>query len=104
MFPKTRSVSFESPTSILKEGLSISNKRQDSAKQIVKQRRNVDAMLSSGMSVGEVLQSLAISEATLRRWCCQHGGMKSKQAKRLKQLEKENGRLKKIVADQALNI
>ena len=61
-------------------------------------------MLASGKSVGEVLQSLEVSEATLSRWRSQYGGMKSEEAKRLKSLEEENARLKKIVADQALDI
>jgi transposase-like protein len=75
-----------------------------SAEQIVKKLRDADAMLSAGKSVGEVLQSLGISEATLSRWRSQYGGMKSEEARRLKQLEDENGRLKKLVADQALDI
>ena len=61
-------------------------------------------MLAVGKSVGEVLQALEVSEATLSRWRSQYGGMKSEEAKRLKTLEEENNRLKKIVADQALDI
>ncbi len=75
-----------------------------SAEQIVKKLRDADAMLSAGKSVGEVLQSLGISVATLSRWRSQYGGMKSEEARRLKQLEDENSRLKKLVADQALDI
>lgn len=83
----------------------MSKKRtRHSAEQIVKKLRDADAMLSAGKSLGEVLQGLAISEATLSRWRSQYGGMKSEEAKRLKQLEDENGRLKKLVADQALDI
>ncbi|EAQ77153.1 ISDet3, transposase orfA [Blastopirellula marina DSM 3645] len=66
--------------------------------------RNADAMVAAGKSVGEVLQALEVSEATLSRWRSQYGGMKSEEAKRLKSLEEENNRLKKIVADQALDI
>ena len=51
-----------------------------------------------------VLQTLEVSEATFHRWRNQYGGMKSEEAKRLKQLEDENKRLKEIVADQALDI
>lgn len=79
-------------------------RRRHSADQIVKKLRDADAMLAVGKSVGEVLQSLEISEPTLSRWRAQYGGMKSEEAKRLKQLEDENGRLKKLVADQALDI
>jgi putative transposase len=83
----------------------LSKKRKrHSAEQIVKKLRDADAMLTAGKSVGEVLQALEISEATLSRWRAQYGGMKSEEAKRLKSLEEENNRLKKIVADQALDI
>lgn len=83
----------------------MSKKRtRHSAEQIVKKLRDADSMLSAGKSLGEVLQGLAISEATLSRWRSQYGGMKSEEAKRLRQLEDENGRLKKLVADQALDI
>jgi len=61
-------------------------------------------MLAAGKNVDEVLQSLEVSEATLSRWRSQYGGMKSEEAKRLKSLEEENNRLKKIVAEQALDI
>ncbi|TWT29738.1 Transposase [Blastopirellula retiformator] len=79
-------------------------RRRHSAEQIIKKLRNADAMLAAGKSVGEVLQSLEVSEATLSRWRTQYGGMKSKEAKRLKSLEEENNRLKRIIADQALDI
>ena len=61
-------------------------------------------MLSSGKSVGEVLQRLGVSEPTYHRWRNQYGGMKAEEAKRLKQLEQENARLKKLVAEQALDL
>lgn len=54
--------------------------------------------------MGEVLQSLEVSEANLSRWRAQYGGMKSEEAKRLKTLEDENNRLKMIIGDQALDI
>ena len=66
--------------------------------------RDADAMLNAGKDVAAVLQSLAVSEATLHRWRAQYGGMKSEEAKRLKQLEDENRRLKQIVADKELDI
>ena len=79
-------------------------RRRHSAEQVVKKLRDADAMLAAGKSVGEVLQALEISEATLSRWRSQYGSMKSEEAKRLKQLEEENSRLKKLVAEQALDI
>lgn len=79
-------------------------RRRHSPEQIVKKLRDADAMLAAGKSVGEVLQALEVSEATLSRWRSQYGGMKSEEAKRLKSLEDENNRLKRIVANQALDI
>lgn len=79
-------------------------RNRHSADQIVKKLQDADAMLAAGKSVGEVLQALEISEPTLSRWRAQYGGMKSEEAKRLKQLEDENQRLKKLVAEQALDI
>ena len=82
----------------------MKKRKRHSPEQIVKKLRDADAMLAAGKSVGEVLQSLEVSEATLSRWRTQFGGMKSEEAKRLKQLEEENNRLKKIIGDQALDI
>jgi transposase-like protein len=65
--------------------------------------RDADAMLSAGKDMAAVLQSLEVSEATLTRWRSQYGGMKSEEAKRLKQLEEENRRLKTLVADLSLD-
>ena len=79
-------------------------RRRHSPEQIIKKLRDADALLAADKSVGEVLQALEVSEATLSRWRTQYGGMKSEEAKRLKTLEEENNRLKKIVVDQALDI
>jgi len=59
--------------------------------------------LVSGRSIGQVCQALEVSEQTFHRWRNQYGGMKSEEAKRLKQLEEENKRLKKVVADLTLD-
>jgi len=88
----------------LAKGLSMKKRKRHSPEQIVKKLRDADAMLAAGKTVGEVLQSLEVSEATLSRWRTQYGGMKSEEAKRLKTLEDENNRLKKIIGDQALDI
>jgi putative transposase len=61
-------------------------------------------MLAAGKDLAAVLQALEVSEATLHRWRNQYGGMKGEEAKRLKQLEDENARLKKLVAEQALDL
>jgi putative transposase len=71
--------------------------------EIVAKLRDADAMLSAGKDMAAVLQSLEVSEATLTRWRSQYGGMKSEEAKRLKQLEDENRRLKTLVADLSLD-
>jgi len=71
--------------------------------QIIRKLREADAMLATGKTIGQVAQALAISEQTFHRWRNQYGGMKSEEAKRLKHLEEENKRLKKLVADLTLD-
>ncbi|CAN5630066.1 hypothetical protein BH20ACT11_BH20ACT11_03960 [soil metagenome] len=75
-----------------------------SPEQIVRKLRDAEGKLTSGSTVPEVARELGISEATFHRWRKQYGGMSPQEAKRLKELEKENARLKKMVADQALDI
>ncbi|MCP4891175.1 MAG: transposase [Planctomycetaceae bacterium] len=77
----------------------MKKRKRHSPEQVVKKLRDADAMLAAGKCIGEVLQMLEVSEATLSRWRSQSGGMKSDEAKRLKMLEEENNRLKKIVGD-----
>lgn len=79
-------------------------RKRHSPEQIVRKLRDAEARLNAGQDLAVVLQALEVSEATYHRWQAQYGGMKSEEAKRLKELELENGRLKKVVADQALNI
>ena len=79
-------------------------RKRHSAEEVVKKLRDADAMLAAGKDLGAVLQALEVSEATLARWRNQYGGMKSEEAKRLKQLEEENSRLKKLVAELSLDI
>jgi len=78
-------------------------RRRHSPEQIVKKLRDADAMLNAGKDEAAVLQALEVSQATLLRWRNQYGGMKSEEAKRLKQLEDENRRLKEIVAEKELD-
>lgn len=78
--------------------------KRHSPEQIVKKLRDGEAMLNAGKSLGEVIQSLEISEPTWHRWLKQFGGMKSEEAKRLKELEQENQRLKRLVADLSLDV
>lgn len=79
-------------------------RKRHSAEEVVKKLRDADAMLSAGKDLAAVLQALEVSEATLARWRTQYGGMKSEEAKRLKHLEEENTRLKKLVAELSLDI
>ncbi len=71
--------------------------------QIIKKLREADVMLATNKTIGQVTQALEISEQTFHRWRKQYGGMKADEAKRLKQLEEENRRLKKLVADLTLD-
>lgn len=80
----------------------MSRKRYTS-EQIIGMLRETEVLQSQGMTIGEVSRKLGISEQTYYRWWKDYGGMRVDQAKRLKGLEKENVRLKKIVADLSLD-
>jgi putative transposase len=80
----------------------MKRKRHD-PEQVIKKLRDADAMLASGKTIGQVCQTLEVSEQTFHRWRNQYGGMKAGEAKRLKELEDENKRLKKVVAELALD-
>jgi len=79
-------------------------KKRHSAEQIVSKLRQADVGLGKGLRVPEVCKQLGISEQTYYRWRQKYGGMAPAVAKQLKALEKENARLKRLVADQALDI
>ncbi len=79
-------------------------KKRHTPEQIVRKLREADAELAAGASIPEVARQLGISEASLHRWRNHYGGMKADAMKHLKKLEKENARLKKIVADQAVDL
>jgi putative transposase len=78
--------------------------KRRSPEQIVRKLRQAEAKLATGDSVPEVVRDLGISEATFHRWRNRYGGMSSSEAKRLKELEKENARLKKLLAEKELDI
>jgi len=78
-------------------------RKRHSPEQIIRKLRDADRMLSEGKDIAAICQALAISEATFHRWRNQYGGMKADEARRLKELEIENKRLKKLVAEQALD-
>ena len=81
-----------------------SRRRRHTPQQIIRKLREGEKQLGQGVELPEVLKYLEITEATWYRWRSQYGGMKSDDAKRLRELERENARLKKLVADQALDI
>ena len=78
-------------------------RKRHTADQIVGKLKDADALLSVGQSLAQVLQKLEVTESTYHRWRAQYGGMKAEEAKRLKELEKENARLKKLIADAELD-
>ena len=78
--------------------------RRHTPEQVIRKLAEGDKLLAQGKSIEEVTRHLEITESTWHRWRNQYGGMKADDAKELKDLRKENSRLKKIVADQALDI
>lgn len=78
-------------------------RKRHSPEQIIAKLREAEAGLSGGQTIGQVCQKLAVSEQTFHRWRNQYGGLKANDAKRLKELERENTRLKKAVADLTLD-
>jgi transposase-like protein len=78
-------------------------RKRHSPEQIIRKLRQAEAELAAGLTVGQVCQKLEIAEQTFHRWRNQYGGMKAEEAKRLKELELENGRLKRLVADLSLD-
>lgn len=78
-------------------------RRRHSPEQIVSKLRDADVMLNSGKDLAAVLQSLEVCEATYHRWRNQFGGMKSEEAKRLRELDIENARLKRLLAEAELD-
>ena len=72
--------------------------------QVIRKLRDADRMLAEHKPIAEIAKELGVSENTYHRWRNQFGGMKADDVKRLRELERENQRLKRIVANQALDI
>jgi len=87
-----------------KEGTITMKRRRHTPEQVIRKLREADKLLGEGKPVPEVARALEVSENTYHRWRNQFGGMKADDAKRLKELERENARLKRIVADQVLEV
>ena len=79
-------------------------RRRHTPEQIVRKLKEADRMLNEGADVAAVARHLQVTETTYHRWRNQYGGMKADDAKRLKELEKENSTLKRVVADKELEI
>ena len=79
-------------------------KRTFTPEQIISKLREAEVLLSQGATTGEASRKIGITEQTYYRWRKEYGGMRLEQAKRLKELEKENSRLKKLVAELSLDI
>jgi transposase-like protein len=80
----------------------MSSKRYKT-EDIVRHLREADVMLSQGVTVAEVIRRLSVNKVTYYRWRREYGGMKVDQARKMKDLERENQRLKKIVADLSID-
>lgn len=78
-------------------------KKRFTAEQIISKLREAEVLQSSGLSIEEICRQLEIKEQTYYKWRKQYGGMRVDQAKKLKEVEQENGRLKKLVADLSLD-
>ncbi len=79
-------------------------RRRHTPEQIIRKLREAERLLGEGKAIPEAAKAIEISEQTYHRWRHQYGGMKAQDAKRLKELERENRSLKAIVADQALEV
>jgi len=79
------------------------SKKGYTAEQIINKLREVDVMTAKGESIDSAIRKIGVTRNTYYRWRKEYGGMRVDQAKRLKELEIENGRLKKLVADLSLD-
>jgi transposase-like protein len=84
-------------------GFSMPRKR-NTVEQILSKLREAEVALAQGATTAEVCRNIGVTDQTYYRWRKEYGGLRTDQARRLKELERENSRLKKLVADQALDI
>lgn len=78
-------------------------RQKHTAEQIIGKLREAEVLQAKGMSIEEVMRQLGISDATYYKWRKEYGGLRVDQAKRLKELEQENGRLRKVVSDLSID-
>lgn len=79
-------------------------RKHHSVEEIIRKLREVEIAVGRGAVVAEACRQIEVTENTYYRWRKQYGGIRLDEARRLKELERENGRLKRLVADQALDI
>jgi transposase-like protein len=79
------------------------SRRAFTPEKIINKLREAEVLLSQGDTVGEASRKIGVTEQTYYRWRREYGGMRVEQARRLKEMEKENARLKKLVADLSLD-
>jgi len=79
------------------------SRKRFSVEQIINHRREAEVLLAQGKTVGEICRRIGVSEQSYYRWRREYGGLKVDQARRLKDLEQENARLKRAVADLTLD-
>jgi putative transposase len=79
-------------------------RRRHTPEQVIRRLREAERLIGEGRTIPEAAKELGISEQTYHRWRNQYGGMKADDAKRLKELERENATLKRIVADKELEV
>jgi len=79
-------------------------RKKHKPEEIIRKLRQIEVEIGKGLSTAEAVRKASVTEQTYYRWKKEYGGLRVDQAKRLKALEKENARLKKLVADQALDI
>ena len=79
-------------------------RKRHTAEEILNKLREADVEIAHGMSIAQACRKIGITDQTYYRWRKDYGGLKTDQAKRFKELEKENARLKRLVADQALDL
>jgi putative transposase len=78
-------------------------KKRHKPEEIIAKLRQVDVLTAQGKSIAEAVKTIAVTETTYFRWRAEYGGMKSDQVKRLKELELENARLRRVVSDLTLD-
>jgi putative transposase len=81
----------------------MAKRQRHTPEQIISKLREAEVKLAKGVAIGQVCKELAVTENTYYRWRREYGGMKVDQARRLKELEKENARLKRLLADAELD-